>query len=92
MFVLEAAGRIELPNRGFADLRLTTWLRRLGPEGKTIEDSSRQIKRPCAPQLAVAARPRARRLGIAHQVGWLTSDPAHNMRLGSAYLAQIGAT
>ena len=24
----EAPGRFELPNRGFADLRLTTWLRR----------------------------------------------------------------
>ncbi|HEY8612611.1 MAG TPA: lytic transglycosylase domain-containing protein, partial [Roseomonas sp.] len=29
----------------------------------------------------------ARKLGLAHQVGWLTSDPAHNMRLGSQYLA-----
>lgn len=29
----------------------------------------------------------ARKLGLAHQPGWLTSDPAHNMRLGSQYLA-----
>ncbi|SHJ35738.1 soluble lytic murein transglycosylase [Roseomonas rosea] len=29
----------------------------------------------------------ARKLGMAHQVGWLTSDPTHNMRLGSQYLA-----
>ncbi|MFL1463903.1 lytic transglycosylase domain-containing protein [Roseococcus sp. DSY-14] len=30
----------------------------------------------------------ARRLGIPHNPAWLTSDPAHNMRLGSAYLAE----
>ncbi|MBP0445738.1 lytic transglycosylase domain-containing protein [Roseomonas sp. SSH11] len=29
----------------------------------------------------------ARKLGIPHQTGWLTSDPVHNMRLGSQYLA-----
>jgi soluble lytic murein transglycosylase len=29
----------------------------------------------------------ARKLGLPHQPGWLTSDPAHNMRLGSQYLA-----
>ena len=29
----------------------------------------------------------ARKLGVAHQVGWLTSDPTHNIRLGSQYLA-----
>ncbi|MCR0980482.1 lytic transglycosylase domain-containing protein [Roseomonas populi] len=29
----------------------------------------------------------ARKLGIPHQVGWLTSDPAHNIRLGSQYLS-----
>ncbi|MBI0536566.1 lytic transglycosylase domain-containing protein [Roseomonas sp. KE2513] len=29
----------------------------------------------------------ARRLGIPHQPGWLITDPAHNMRLGSQYLA-----
>ncbi|MDB5414253.1 MAG: transglycosylase [Rubritepida sp.] len=28
----------------------------------------------------------ARRLGVPHQVGWLTTDPAHNIRLGSAYI------
>mgnify|MGYP001762805216 FL=1 len=28
----------------------------------------------------------ARRNGIPHQFGWLTSDPAHNMKLGSIYL------
>ncbi|WP_458096595.1 transglycosylase SLT domain-containing protein [Roseomonas sp. WA12] len=29
----------------------------------------------------------ARKLGLPHQPGWLTSDPAHNMRLGSQYLS-----
>jgi len=29
----------------------------------------------------------ARKLGIPHQPGWLTTDPAHNIRLGSQYLA-----
>ncbi len=29
----------------------------------------------------------ARQLGIPHNPAWLTSDPAHNMRLGSAYIA-----
>ena len=33
----------------------------------------------------------ARRLGLPHQQGWLTTDPAHNLRLGSQYLAdQLG--
>ncbi len=30
----------------------------------------------------------ARRQGIPHNPVWLTSDPAHNMRLGSAYIAE----
>jgi soluble lytic murein transglycosylase len=29
----------------------------------------------------------ARRIGVPHQAGMLTSDPAHNMRLGSQYLS-----
>ncbi|MFH5923750.1 lytic transglycosylase domain-containing protein [Roseomonas xinghualingensis] len=29
----------------------------------------------------------ARRIGVPHQPGWLTTDPSHNMRLGSQYLA-----
>ncbi|EFH11015.1 lytic transglycosylase domain-containing protein, partial [Teichococcus cervicalis] len=29
----------------------------------------------------------ARQLGIPHQVGWLTSQPEHNLRLGARYLA-----
>jgi len=31
----------------------------------------------------------ARRLNIRHQLGMLTADPQHNMRLGSAYLDQM---
>ena len=31
----------------------------------------------------------AKRLGLRHQVGMLTTDPAHNMRLGAAYLDQL---
>jgi soluble lytic murein transglycosylase len=31
----------------------------------------------------------ARRLGMRHQVGMLTADPAHNMRLGAVYLAGL---
>ncbi|MCA8933955.1 MAG: lytic transglycosylase domain-containing protein [Rhodospirillaceae bacterium] len=31
----------------------------------------------------------AGQLGIAHNVGMLTSDPGHNIRLGSAYLASM---
>lgn len=31
----------------------------------------------------------ARRLGLRHQVGMLTADPAHNMRLGAAYLSEL---
>lgn len=31
----------------------------------------------------------ARKAGIAHQHDWLTSRPAHNVRLGSLYLAQM---
>jgi soluble lytic murein transglycosylase len=31
----------------------------------------------------------AKRLGLRHQVGMLTSDTAHNMRLGAAYLDQL---
>jgi len=33
----------------------------------------------------------ARRLGLRHQLGMLTADPAHNMRLGAAYLDQLQA-
>ncbi|MFC0388621.1 lytic transglycosylase domain-containing protein [Muricoccus vinaceus] len=29
----------------------------------------------------------ARKLGVPHQPSWLTTDPAHNMRLGAQYLA-----
>lgn len=28
----------------------------------------------------------ARRLGVPHQYAWLTTDPTHNIRLGSAYI------
>ncbi|WP_421991213.1 lytic transglycosylase domain-containing protein [Roseococcus sp.] len=28
----------------------------------------------------------ARRIGIPHQLGWLTTDPTHNIRLGSFYI------
>ncbi|MBK1661093.1 lytic transglycosylase domain-containing protein, partial [Paracraurococcus ruber] len=31
----------------------------------------------------------ARRLGLRHQVGMLTADTAHNMRLGAAYLNEL---
>jgi soluble lytic murein transglycosylase len=31
----------------------------------------------------------ARRIGVRHQVGMLTTDPAHNMRLGAAYLSDL---
>lgn len=31
----------------------------------------------------------AKRLGLRHQVGMLTTDPPHNMRLGAAYLDQL---
>jgi soluble lytic murein transglycosylase len=31
----------------------------------------------------------AKRLGLRHQVGMLTTDTAHNMRLGAAYLDQL---
>jgi len=31
----------------------------------------------------------ARRLGIPHQLGMLTTDAAHNMRLGSAYISDM---
>jgi soluble lytic murein transglycosylase len=31
----------------------------------------------------------ARRLGIAHQTGMLTADPAHNLRLGAQYIADM---
>ncbi|ONG47319.1 transglycosylase [Pseudoroseomonas deserti] len=29
----------------------------------------------------------ARQMGVPHQVGWLTAQPEHNMRLGARYLA-----
>ncbi len=31
----------------------------------------------------------ARKLGLSHSTGMLTSNPAHNIKLGSAYLAQM---
>jgi soluble lytic murein transglycosylase len=31
----------------------------------------------------------ARRLGVRHQTAMLTADPAHNMRLGAAYLSDL---
>ncbi|WP_368414837.1 lytic transglycosylase domain-containing protein, partial [Falsiroseomonas sp.] len=37
--------------------------------------------------LPATAQSVARRLGIAHNTAMLTTDPAHNMRLGSAYIA-----
>lgn len=39
--------------------------------------------------LPTTAQAVARRLGVTHRLAMLTSDPAHNMRLGSAYLAQV---
>lgn len=38
--------------------------------------------------LPATAQGVARRLGIAHNTAMLTSDPAHNLRLGSAYIAE----
>ncbi len=35
------------------------------------------------------AQQMARQLRLRHQVGMLTGDPAHNMRLGAAYLEQL---
>jgi soluble lytic murein transglycosylase len=37
--------------------------------------------------LPATAQSVARRLGIPHNTAMLTTDPAHNMRLGSAYIA-----
>jgi soluble lytic murein transglycosylase len=37
--------------------------------------------------LPATAQGVARRLGMTHNAAWLTTDPAHNMRLGSAYVA-----
>lgn len=31
----------------------------------------------------------AKDLGVAHETGWLTSKPAHNVQIGSAYLAEL---
>lgn len=31
----------------------------------------------------------ARDLGISHETGWLTAKPAHNIQIGSAYLADL---
>lgn len=31
----------------------------------------------------------AKKLGIAHETGWLTSQPAHNVQIGTAYLAEL---
>ena len=38
--------------------------------------------------LPATAQSVARRLNIPHQPAWLTSDPAHNIRLGSAYIQE----
>ncbi len=38
--------------------------------------------------LPATAQSVARRLNIPHQPGWLMTDPAHNMRLGSAYIQE----
>lgn len=38
--------------------------------------------------LPATAQSVARRLNIPHQVAWLTSDPAHNSRLGAAYIQE----
>lgn len=38
--------------------------------------------------LPATAQSVARRLNIAHQPGWLTSDPTHNIRLGAAYIQE----
>ncbi|GGC55533.1 lytic transglycosylase [Siccirubricoccus deserti] len=39
--------------------------------------------------LPATAQAVARRLGLRHQTGMLTSDPTHNLRLGAAYLDQL---
>jgi len=39
--------------------------------------------------LPATAQQVARRLNTPHQLAWLQSNPAHNMRLGSAYLDQM---
>ncbi len=39
--------------------------------------------------LPATAQATARRLNIAHQLPWLQSNPAHNMRLGAAYIDQM---
>jgi len=36
--------------------------------------------------LPTTAQMVARRLGVPHQYAWLTTDPTHNIRLGSAYI------
>jgi soluble lytic murein transglycosylase len=36
--------------------------------------------------LPATAQSVARRIGVAHNVAWLTSDPAHNLRLGAHYI------
>lgn len=39
--------------------------------------------------MPATARDTAAKLNIDHNVAWLTSNPKHNIRLGSAYLAQL---
>ena len=39
--------------------------------------------------LPATAQATARRLNIPHQLPWLQSNPAHNMRLGAAYIDQM---
>jgi soluble lytic murein transglycosylase len=39
--------------------------------------------------MPATARETAGKMGIAHQANWLTSNPNHNIRLGSAYLQSL---
>lgn len=39
--------------------------------------------------MPATARETARKMGISHQQDWLRDKPQHNIRLGSAYLAQL---
>lgn len=39
--------------------------------------------------MPATAKETARKLGISHQLGWLTSRPDHNIKLGSRYLKQM---
>lgn len=39
--------------------------------------------------MPATAAEKARKLGISHRTQWLTSSPAHNIRLGSSYLEEL---